>query len=145
MAIYEVTYTFQDSQGRSSDRLLIADVADEAALLTTCSAMLSALQAISKSGVLKYTYRRVVAVNEAGDADSNLDAGATFTWYSPLTIDPTSKIPDPVEGIKDGQGGIDLTAATVITYYELYTIGPWRLNRNVPTQPTSVKRAVLDI
>jgi len=145
MAIYEVVYQFSDEEGRNTDRTLYADVADESALLTAAATMLAALEGFSKSGVTKYTYRRVVLVNEVPAAGSNIDAGATFVWNSALPIDPTSKLPDPVDAVKNGQGGIDLANALTLAYTDLYTAGPWRLNKNTPTQPTSVRRATLDV
>lgn len=145
MAIYEVTYTFIDEQGRTTDRLLLTDQADEAALLTEAGLMKDVLQAFSKSAILKYAYRRVVQVNGTPGAGSNIDAGATFSWASPLVIDPVSKVPDPEEAAKDGTGGIDLTATIVDDYVQKYLAGSWRLNRNNPTQPTAVTAATLDV
>ena len=144
MAIYEVTYTFQDEQQRETTRRLIADEADEAALLTGAAAMAIVLDDLSNCAVIRYDYRRSVELTDTPAAGSNIDPGATFSWLSALPINPTSQVPDPIEAAKDGQGGIDLTNTQVNAYVVAYTGGNWRLNLNNPTQPTAVKRATLD-
>jgi hypothetical protein len=144
MAIYEVDYKFVDAQGRSTHRLLIIDAADEDEVITEADTQKDVLLGMSKCGIVSYDYRRRVAVNAAAAAGSNIDAGATFLWDTTLTINPTSQLPDPEEAAKDGQGGIDLAAGIVTAYTTSYTAGPWRLNRNVPTQPDAVLSGSLD-
>lgn len=144
MAIYKVTIRMQDEQGRITNRDVLFDVADEAALLTDAATYVTAYQAMTKLGVESYAYSRSVAVNEVPDAGSNVDPGATFTFNSALPIDPTVKVPDPVEAIKDGSGAIDLTDAIVTTWFAVYQPGTARVNLNNPTQPTSIRRGILD-
>ncbi len=144
MAIYVVDYTLQDEQGRHTSRNVIFDVADEATLLTNAALHATDLQAMTKCGILDYTYRRTVAVDTAGGAGSNIDAGATFLFATPLTIDPSVKVPDPVEAIKDGQGGIDLTDVIVTAWFANYQPGTARVNLNTPTAPTAIRRGTLD-
>lgn len=144
MAIYEVTYQFIDEQGRSTDRLLLVDEPDEAALLTAAAAMATVLNDLSQCGIQQYDYRRRVSVGDTPGAGSNIDPGATFSWVTTLNIDPTSQIPNPIDAAKDGQGNIDLTNAQVVAYTSAFISGNWRLNRNVPTQPSAVKKATLD-
>jgi len=144
MAIYAVTYTIQDEQGRSTTREVLFDVADESALLTDAATFATSLQAMTKSGIQSYTYRRSVDVSNAPGAGSNIDAGATFRFNSALPIDPTVKVPDPVEAIKDGQGGIDLLDLIVTTWFASYQPGSARVNINNPTQPTSMAAGTLD-
>lgn len=144
MAIYEVDITLQDAEGRQTTRQVLFDVADEAALLVDAAAFITDYQAMSKLGVIKYNYRRTVEVNETPDAGSNVDPGATFIFNSALPIDPTVKVPDPVEAIKDGSGGIDLSDLIVTDWFANYQPGTARVNRNNPTQPTSIRQGTLD-
>jgi hypothetical protein len=145
MAIYEVQMHYLDEQGRTKTGNFIADVADEAALLTAASTFHTTLLTLTKAAVPFYDYRRRVAPGGSPAAGSNLDAGFTIRWDTPLAINPTTKIPDPEEAIKDGQGGIDLTDLDVDAFVALFTAGVWRVNRNTPTQPTAVIKATLDI
>ena len=144
MAIYEVNIDLEDEQGRNTSRTVLFDSVDEAALLVALGTFITAYQAMSKCGVQRYTYRREVSVLNVPAAGSNIDPGATFVFNSPLAIDPTVKVPDPVEAIKDGQGGIDLADLIVTTWFAEYNPGSARVNRNAPTQPTSIKSGVLD-
>jgi len=144
MAIYAVTFAIDDEQGRSTNREVLFDVADEAALLVDAAAFLTVYQALMKSGVQSYTYRRSVSVVNAPAAGSNIDAGATFKFNSALPISPTVKVPDPVEAIKDGQGGIDLADVLVTAWFAKYQPGTARVNINNPTQPTSMATGTLD-
>lgn len=146
MAIYNVTFTFVDEQGRSTSRQLLTDQADEAALITEADLMVAVLNGLSKANVSEYTYRRTQVQAGSPGVGSNVDAGMTFKWDSPLAINPTSQIPDPEDAIKDGQGGIDLADLLVTAYTDKYIgVGTWRLNVNNPTQPTAVLSAKLDI
>jgi hypothetical protein len=145
MAIYEVKYVIEDEQGRSTSRQVLFDAADEAALLTAAAAHATDLQALTKSGISEYAYRRTVSVGNVPAAGSNIDAGATFRFNSALPIDPTVKVPDPVEAVKDGQGGIDLSSIIVTDWFANYNPGSARVNRNNPTQPTSVLEGTLDV
>lgn len=144
MAIYRVNYLIQDAEGRGTNREVLFDSADEAALLTAAAAHATDLQAMTKSGIQKYTYSREVSVLNAPGAGSNIDAGATFVFNSALAINPTVKVPDPVEAIKDGQGGILLGDAIVTAWFANYQPGEARVNINNPTQPTSMKSGTLD-
>ncbi len=144
MAIYIVTFVIADEQSRNTNREVIFDVADEATLLTDAALMLTDIQAMMKSGVQSYTYRRTVSVLNAPGAGSNIDAGATFKFNSALPISPTVKVPDPVEAIKDGQGGIDLADALVVSWFANYQPGTARVNINNPTAPTSIATGTLD-
>ena len=144
MAIYAVTFIIEDEQGRSTSREVLFDVADEATLLTDAALMLTDYQAMTKSGIQSYTYRRAVSVLNAPGAGSNIDAGATFKFNSALPISPTVKVPDPVEAVKDGQGGIDLADAIVTAWFANYNPGTAKVNANNPTQPTSIATGTLD-
>jgi len=144
MAIYAVKFVLDDEQGRRTTREVIFDVADEAALLTDAAAYATAYQAMTKCGIQNYTYRRSVAVNNVPGVGSNVDPGATFLWATALPIDPTTQLPDPVEAIKNGSGGIDLADAIVTTWFALYNPGTARVNLNSPQQPTSIRRGTLD-
>lgn len=144
MAIYTVTYVIKDEQQRETDRVVLFDVADEATLLTNAALHATDLQAMTKSGIQSYTYRRTVVVGTAGAAGSNIDAGATFRFNSALVISPTVKVPDPVEAIKDGQGGIDLADVIVTDWFANYQPGTARVNANTPTQPDDIDAGTLD-
>lgn len=144
MAIYAVTFVIEDEQGRDTNREVLFDVADEATLLVDAAAFLTDYQAMMKAGVQTYTYRRGVSVLNAPGVGSNIDAGATFRFDSALPISPTVKVPDPVEAIKDGQGGIDLTDLIVTAWFANYQPGTARVNINNPTQPTSMAAGTLD-
>lgn len=144
MAIYAVTFVFADEQNRTTNREVLFDVADEAALLVDAALHATDLQAMTKCGIQSYTYRRTVSVGTAGAAGSNVDAGATFRFNSTLVIDPTVKVPDPVEAIKDGQGGILLANLIVTDWFANYQPGSARVNINNPTQPASIAAGTLD-
>lgn len=144
MAIYQVDVLLQDAEGRQTTRGVLFDVADEAALLVDAAAFITDYQAMTKCGVISYNYRRAVEVNNTPAAGSNIDPGATFLMNSTLTIDPTVKVPDPVEAIKDGSGGIDLADLIVTDWFANYNPGTARVNKNSPTQPTSIRRGTLD-
>ncbi len=144
MAIYIVTFVIMDEQNRTTNREVIFDVADETTLLTDAALMLADYQPMMKSGIQSYTYRRTVSVLNAAAAGSNIDAGATFKFISALPISPTVKTPDPVEAIKDGQGGIDLADAIVTAWFANYQPGTARVNINNPTQPTAIATGTLD-
>lgn len=144
MALYAVTFKIEDEQGRDTTREVLFEVVDEAALLTAAALHSTDLQAMTKSGIQEYTYRRTVDVSNAPAAGSNIDAGATFRFNSALVISPTVKVPDPVEAIKDGQGGIDLADALVIAWFANYNPGDAQVNINNPTQPTSIAAGTLD-
>ena len=145
MPIYAVQFKIQDDQGRSTNREVLFDAADEAALLVAAGLFETDLQAIMQSGIQSYTYRRTVAVNNIPGVGSNIDAGFTTLWNTALPIDPTTKVPSPIDAIKDGQGNIDLTNLLVIAWFENYTISIARVNINNPQQPTAVRRATLDV
>lgn len=144
MPIYLVSFKYTDEQQRSVNRQMLFDEADEADLLATLTGVQADLVGLSKCAVPEYTYSRTVSPGGTPGVGSNVDAGCTFTWASGLAIDPVSKIPDPEEAAKDGQGGIDLSAAIVIAYTDIFLSGTGRLNRNSPTSPTAVKSARLD-
>jgi len=144
MAIYAVNFKILDIEGRVKSREVLFDVADEAALLAAAASFETDYQAIQKCGIVDYTYRRSVAVNNTPDAGSNVDAGFTTLWDTALAVNPTTKVIDPKDSIKDGQGGIDLSDALVIAWFENYTVDDARLNINNPTQPTDIIRATLD-
>lgn len=144
MPIYTATFVILDEQARSTNREVLFDVADETALLAAAATFATAYQAMMKSGIQSYTYRRSVSVLNAPAAGSNIDAGATFKFNSALPISPTVKVPDPVEAIKDGQGGIDLADIIVTAWFALYQPGTARVNINNPTQPTSIATGTLD-
>lgn len=144
MPFYFGKYYFEDDDQRTTTREVLYESADEAAVLAAMAAHLPDIQAMTNLGVVKYSYTRVVNVNEAPAAGSNIDPGATFLWETALNIDPTNQIPDPVDSIKNGEGGIDLTNATVIAWADNWLSGEARLNRNVFTQPTALKKGTLD-
>ncbi len=144
MPIYAVTFQIEDDEGRSTNREVLFNVADEAALLTAAGLMETDLQAMMNSGIQSYTYRRSVDVSNAPAAGSNIDAGATFRFNSTLPISPTVKVPDPVNAIKDGQGGIDLADALVVAWFANYNPGDCVVNITNPTQPTSMAQGTLD-
>ena len=144
MAIYVVKFRLMDEQGRSTAREVIFDVATEAILLTDAALFNTDLQAMTKLGVESYTYRRKVTVSEAAAAGSNIDPGATFRFDTTLAINPTVQVPDPVEAIKDGQGGIDLTDIIVTNWFANYTPGTAKVNINNPVTPTSILTGTLD-
>lgn len=144
MAIYAVQIKILDEQGRSTNREILFDETDEAALLSTLTTYIPAYQAMTKSGVQSYTYRRSVDVSNAPAAGSNVDAGFTVLWDTALTINPTTKVPDPIEALKDGQGGIDILDAIFTAWFAFYNPGSGRVNINNPSQPSGVIRATLD-
>ena len=144
MALYAVTFQIEDEQGRKTGREVLFEVADEAALLVSAGLHETDLQALMKSGIQSYTYRRTVDVSNAPAAGSNIDAGATFRFNSTLPISPTVKVPDPVEAVKDGQGGIDLGDALVVAWFANYNPGDAVVNITNPTQPTSMAQGTLD-
>jgi hypothetical protein len=144
MAIYVVNFEIKDEQQRSTNREVLFDVADEATLLTNAALHATDLAAMTKCGIQQYTYRRTVSVLTAPGAGSNIDAGATFRFNSALAISPTVKVPDPVEAIKDGQGGIDLLDVIVTDWFANYNPGTAVVNINNPTQPTSIDAGTLD-
>jgi len=144
MPTYAVTFQFKDDSERSTGREVLFVCADEAALLTAAALMETDVQAMSNCGIQSYTYRRKVDVSNAPTAGSNIDPGATFRVRSALPIDSTIKIPDPVEAIKDGQGGIDLTQALVTAWWANYNPGDCVVNITNPTQPDAMVQGTLD-
>jgi len=144
MPIYAVTFQIQDVEGRATNREVLFNVADETALLAAAALHETDLQAMTKSGIQSYTYRRSVSVANTPAAGSNIDAGATFRFNSTLPISPTVKVPDPVDAIKDGQGGIDLADALVTAWFANYNPGDAVVNITNPTQPTSMAQGTLD-
>ncbi len=144
MPIYACTFQILDEEGRSTSREVLFNVADEAALLVAAGLMETDLQAMMKSGIQSYTYRRTVSVLNTPAAGSNIDAGATFRFISALPISPTVKVPDPVDAIKDGQGGIDLADALTIAWFANYNPGDCVVNITNPTQPDSIAQGTLD-
>lgn len=144
MPIYATTFQFEDEEGRSTSREVLFNVADETALLAAAALMETDLQAMSQCGIQSYTYRRAVDVSNTPGAGSNIDPGATFRFNSALPISPTVKIPDPVEAVKDGQGGIDLSDALTIAWFANYNPGDCVVNITNPTQPSSIDKGTLD-
>lgn len=144
MAIYATQFKIADDEGRTTNREVLFDVADEAALIVAANLFVTDLQAIMNAGIVNYTYRRTVDVNNVPAVGSNIDTGFTTLWATALAIDPTTKVPTPINAIKDGQGGINLANLLVIAWLENYTIGDARVNINNPQQPTAVRRATLD-
>lgn len=144
MAIYTVVYFLEDSEQRKTKHTVLFDSADESALLTAAAAHQTDLAAMTELGVDKYTYTREVSVGSAAGAGSNIDTGLTVTWNSALTIDPTTKVPGPVMTIFDGEGRLDTADATVTAWADNYLSGEARVNKNSPTQPTSIRRGKLD-
>ena len=144
MAIYAVNFSIQDEQGRAKSREVLFDAADEAALLTALGTYVPAYQALQKTAIISYTYRRDVQVNNVPAVGSNVDAGFTVLWNTALPVDPTSNVIDPVEAIKDGQGGILLASAQMVAWFAEYNPGISRVNINNPQQPTAIRRATLD-
>lgn len=144
MSIYVLSISVMDEQGRSTTREVLFDEADETALLASLAIYIPAYQALSKSGVQSYSYRRSVLVNNVPAAGSNIDAGFTTLWDTGLVVDPSTKVPDPVEVIKDGQGGILIGSAQMLAWFATYQPGTARVNINSPQQPTAIRRSVLD-
>ncbi len=144
MPIYAVTFQIMDEEQRTTSREVLFNVVDETALLTAAALMETDLQAMTKSGIQSYTYRREVVVSNSPGAGSNIDPGATFRFASALPIAPTVKIPDPVDAIKDGQGGIDLAQALVVAWFANYNPGDCVVNITNPTQPTGMIQGTLD-
>jgi len=144
MAIYRVNISIGDEQGRIVSREVLFDELNETALLVTLGIYIAAYQALTQSGIISYTYSRAVQVNNAPGVGSNIDAGFTTLWATPLPIDPTTKVPDPVETIKDGQGGILIGSIPMLAWFATYQPGTARVNINNPQQPTAIRRATLD-
>ena len=145
MAIYAVTFSIQDEEGRAKSREVLFDEADETALLATLGTYSSAYQALMKSAIISYVYRRTVQVNNVPAAGSNVDAGFTVLWNTALPVDPTTNVIDPVDTIKDGQGGILLGSAEMLAWFAVYNPGTARVNINNPQQPSAIRRATLDV
>lgn len=144
MATYAVTFQIMDIENRTTNREVLFEVADETALLAAAALHATDLEAMMKSAIQTYTYRRTVSVLNTPAAGSNIDAGATFRFNSALPISPTVKVPDPVDAIKDGQGGIDLADALVVAWFANYNPGDAVVNITNPTQPTSIAAGTLD-
>lgn len=144
MAIYSVNFRLVDEQARTTSRTVVFDSADETALLAAAALHATDLQAMSKCGLVEYAYTRVVDVSEAAAAGSNIDAGATFGFETALAINPVVTVPDPVEAIKDGQGGIDLTDLIVTDWFANYNPGEARVNINNPVVPSAINYGSLD-
>ena len=144
MPTYPTTYQILDEEQRVTNREVLFIVADEAALIVAADAHAVDLQAMMKAGIQSYTYRRTVDVSNVPAAGSNIDAGATFRFNAPLPISPTVKVPDPVDAIKDGQGGIDLANGLVTAWFANYNPGDAVVNITNPTQPTSMAKGTLD-
>lgn len=144
MPLYATNFVFEDDEGRQTAREILFVVADEAALLTAAALMNTDLQAMSQCGIQRYTYRREVDVSASPGAGSNIDPGATFRVSSALPIASTIKIPDPVEAIKDGQGGINLADAIVTAWWANYNPGDCVVNITNPTQPDAMVQGTLD-
>ena len=144
MPIYAVTFQIMDEENRTTSREVLFNVADETALLVAAGLMETDLEAMMKSAIQSYTYRRTVVVSNSPAAGSNIDAGATFRFNSALPISPTVKVPDPVDAIKNGQGGIDLADALVVAWFANYNPGDCVVNITNPTQPASMAAGTLD-
>lgn len=144
MPIYAVTFQIMDEQQRTTSREVLFNVVDETALLTAAALMETDLEAMMNSAIQSYTYRRSVDVSNTPAVGSNIDAGATFRFASALPISPSVKVPDPVNAIKDGQGGIDLAAALVVSWFANYNPGDCVVNITNPTQPTGMVQGTLD-
>lgn len=144
MPIYAVTFQIQDEEQRTTNREVLFNVADETALLVATGLFETDYQAMMKSAIISYTYRRSVDVSNSPAAGSNIDAGATFRFNSALPISPTVKVPDPVDAIKDGQGGIDLSDALVVAWFANYNPGDCVVNISNPTQPSGMAQGSLD-
>lgn len=145
MAIYGVTYYFRDELGTTVTRELIAEVADEAALIVAAGGMAGLLGPITKCEIVKYAYRREVDVADTADAGSNVDAGMRFKWESTLPTAPVTRIPDPIDAIKLPGRVIDTSNANVAAFIAAFTGGAWRVNSTLPTQPTGVLAATVDV
>lgn len=144
MPNYVVRFNIIDEQNRTTNREVLFTVADEAALLTAAGIYETAYQALMKSAIVDYTYSRKVAVGNSPAAGANIDAGFTVRWDTPLVVNPTTSVPDPVAAILDGQGGIDITDALMTTWFALYQPGTARVNINAYSQPTAILSATLD-
>lgn len=144
MPIYAVTFQIMDEEQRTTNREVLFNVVDETALLTAAALMETDYQAMMKSAIQSYTYRRSVDVSNSPASGSNIDAGATFRFNSALPISPSVKVPDPVDAIKDGQGGIDLADALVVAWFANYNPGDCVVNITNPTQPTGMAQGTLD-
>lgn len=144
MAIYRVVFQIADDQGRTTNREILFDEVDEADLLTSAADYATDYQALMNTGIVKYTYSREVAVNNAPAVGSNIDAGFTVQWDTSLAVNPTTKVPDPINGIKDGQGGIDINSTEMVDWFANYNPGTARVNINNPQQPDGIVKATLD-
>lgn len=144
MADYVVRFKIQDEQGRTTNREILFDAADEAALIAAAALYETDYQALMKSAIVEYTYSRTVDVGNSPAAGSNIDAGFTVRWDTPLVVNPTTAVPDPVEAIKDGQGGIDIADILMTDWFANYDPGSTRVNINAFVQPTAILSATLD-
>lgn len=145
MAIYDVTYYYRDELGTVVTRSLLADVADEAALLTAAGAMAGLIGPITKCEIVKYSYRREVDVADTFDAGSNVDAGMRIKWDTTLSTAPVTRVPDPIDAIKLPGRAIDTGHIDVAAFIAAFTGGVWRVNSTLPTQPTGVLAATVDV
>jgi hypothetical protein len=121
-----INYTLEDSEGRQTARRVeIATQLTLADYEAAVTAFASALAAVTDLQCVKISYEIHTTDTFAGEAVSNVDEGATFV--AELDVVPARKavhkLPDPIDAARDGQGGIDLSNASIAAYLALWTGG----------------------
>lgn len=124
MPIYEVVYTYADSQSREgSKRYETQNLADNAAGLAAAASLADDLAALTGADILRYRLTQTVLYTDTVTAGANKDEGITLSVRKTDTMRDTLKVPAPIDSIYDGAGNVDVSLAVVTNYVDHFTAG----------------------
>lgn len=126
MPVFDLSVTLlDDSERTTTKKYKVFDAVDYAGALSLAALFVTDLAGITQCGVVSYALTTVVPVGGAVTANSNLDAGATFSLFIGGVPGKkgTNKVPAPVFSIIAAGGAIDMTDVIVTDYAANFTSG----------------------
>lgn len=122
--------TMVDSYGRKTIKRIETDEPVLADAITALTAYMTDLDAVTDLQATKITYHDIeTGVVFAGEADSNLDVGATFRVLLDNGKEAAHKIPGFPASLVGAGGQIDVTGAEVVAYFANFLLaGACRLS-----------------
>ncbi len=145
MPVYNVTLHILDDFGRETTRRVMADVADETALLVSITALEAEWTPMTDGAITSIDYTRTVEYANTPVADANVDRAAKMKVEKANGFKDSFKLPIIPLGKVNADGTVDLADADLVALFALFdTGGDWKVNQQDPQFVTSVISGRLD-
>jgi len=130
MPEYQLSVIIADSSNRVTRKTYISqDLTDFPAAITAAAALVTDLKAISEGECLSQTLSQRSVLSDSAEAGANVDEGATFVLRKADNYNASHKVPMPLAAIRNTDGTIDITAATVTDYFDNFmSAGDWTVS-----------------